>query len=114
MIELISADRCICCDACVDACPDDVFDRTTSGVPAIGRLDDCQTCFLCELYCPADAIYVSPFKDAREKVDEAALMTRGLIGSYRRFLGWRGIKASGVENDLSHRLPEPDGTPWER
>jgi alkyl hydroperoxide reductase subunit AhpF len=25
-----------------------------------------------------------------------------------------GIKASGIDRDLSHRLPEPDGTPWER
>jgi NAD-dependent dihydropyrimidine dehydrogenase PreA subunit len=114
MIELVSADRCIRCDACVDACPDDVFDRTPSGVPAIARLDDCQTCFLCELYCPVDAIYVSPFGDARESVDEAALVSRGLLGSYRLALGWRGIKASGVDRDLSHRLPEADGTPWGR
>jgi ferredoxin len=21
---------------------------------------DCQTCFMCELYCPADALYVAP------------------------------------------------------
>jgi NAD-dependent dihydropyrimidine dehydrogenase PreA subunit len=114
MIELVSAGRCIRCDACVDACPDDVFDRTASGVPVIARLDDCQTCFLCELYCPADALYVSPFKDKREDVDEADLIARGLLGSYRRTLGWRGIKASGIDRDLSHRLPEPDGTPWER
>ena len=58
----------------VDACPDDVFERTASGVPTIARLDDCQTCFLCELYCPADALYVSPFKDRCEHVDEADLI----------------------------------------
>ena len=114
MIELVSATRCIKCDACVDACPDDVFDRTASGIPAIARLEDCQTCFLCELYCPVDAIYVAPFKDIREQVDEADLLARGLLGSYRRALGWRGIKASEADRDLSHRLPEPDGTPWER
>ena len=114
MIELVSADRCIRCDVCVDVCPDDVFEGTASGVPAITRIEDCQTCFLCELYCPVDAIYVSPFKDARETVDEAALVAQGLLGGYRRALGWRGIKASGVDGDLSHRLPEPDGTPWER
>ena len=114
MIELVSADRCIRCDACVDACPDDVLDRTPSGVPRIARIEDCQSCFLCELYCTADAIYVSPFKDARESVDAAALVARGLLGSYRRALGWRGTKASGADSDLSHRLPEADGTPWER
>lgn len=114
MIELVSAGRCIRRDACVDACPDDVFDRTASGIPTIARLDDCQTCFLCELYCPADALYVSSLKDKREHVEEADLIARGLLGSYRRTLGWRGIKASGIDRDLSHRLPEPDGTPWER
>lgn len=111
MIELISADRCIRCNACVTACPDNVFDGSPGEIPIIARLDDCQTCFLCELYCPADALYVSPFKDLREQVDEQALIARGLLGSYRRALGWRGLKASGTADDLSHRLTEPDGTP---
>ncbi|MDQ0474458.1 4Fe-4S dicluster domain-containing protein [Labrys wisconsinensis] len=111
MIELVSAARCIRCDSCVDACPDHVFDAVPGGVPVIARLDDCQTCFLCELYCPVDALYVSPLKDDREKVDEAALIASGTLGSYRRALGWRGIKAAGTEGDLSHRLFEPDGTP---
>ena len=47
MIDLVSAARCIKCDACVDVCPDDVFDRTPGGIPTIARRDDCQTCFLC-------------------------------------------------------------------
>ena len=66
------------------------------------------------LFRSVDALYVSPFKDAREQVDEADLVARGLLGSYRRALGWRGVKASEVDRDLSHRLPEADGTPWER
>lgn len=111
MIELISKDRCIKCDACVTACPDNVFDSRLDDVPIIARLDDCQTCFLCELYCPVDALYVSPLMDDREQVDEQALVAQGLLGSYRHALGWRGLKASGMEGDLSHRLTEPDGTP---
>ena len=114
MIELVSAERCIKCDACVEVCPDNVFDASPGEVPIIARIEDCQTCFLCELYCPTDALYVSPFKDERETVDEAALIARGLLGSYRRALGWRGIKAAGTERDLSHRLPEADGTPLEQ
>jgi NAD-dependent dihydropyrimidine dehydrogenase PreA subunit len=114
MIELVSTDRCIKCDACVDACPDNVFDSVPGEVPVIARIEDCQTCFLCELYCPADALYVSPLKEERERVDEATLIARGLLGSYRRALGWRGIKAAGTERDLSHRLPEPDGRPREK
>jgi NAD-dependent dihydropyrimidine dehydrogenase PreA subunit len=113
MIELVSADRCIKCDACVEACPDNVFDATPGGVPRIARIDDCQTCYLCELYCLVDALYVSPLRERREAVDEQTLIARGLLGSYRRALGWRGIKAAGTESDLSHRLPEADGTPHE-
>ncbi|HEY1942836.1 MAG TPA: ferredoxin family protein [Roseiarcus sp.] len=111
MIEFVSSERCIKCDACVSACPDYVFDAVAGAVPVIARRDDCQTCFLCELYCPADALYVSPLRDAREAVDEQELIASGRLGSYRRALGWRGIKAAGTEGDLSHRLTEPDGTP---
>jgi NAD-dependent dihydropyrimidine dehydrogenase PreA subunit len=114
MIELISKDRCIKCDACVDACPDDVFDAQPGDFPIIARLDDCQTCFLCEVYCPTDALYVSPFKGSREDVNEQELTAKGLLGSYRRALGWKGLKASGMEGDLSHRLPEADGTPHDQ
>lgn len=111
MIELVSRDRCVKCDACVDACPNDVFDARPGDIPVVTRLADCQTCFLCEVYCPADALYVSPLKDEREAVDEAQLVATGRLGSYRRALGWRGIKADGSEFDLSYRLPEADGTP---
>jgi NAD-dependent dihydropyrimidine dehydrogenase PreA subunit len=111
MIELISAERCIKCDSCVSACPDNVFDAVPGDIPVIARLDDCQTCFLCELYCPVDALYVSPLRDAREEVDEGELVASGRLGSYRRALGWRGIKAGGTDGDLSFRLTEPDGTP---
>src|SRR6202453_324367 len=114
MIELVSMERCTECNICVQVCPMNVFDQVPGAVPVVARQHDCQTCFLCELYCPADALYVSPFKDKRENVDEADLMARGLLGSYRRALGWRGVKASEIDRDLSHRLPEPDGTPWER
>ena len=114
MIELVSETRCIKCDSCVSACPDNVFDAVANGVPVIARLDDCQTCFLCELYCPVDALYVSPFKEEREVVDELELVLSGRLGSYRRALGWRGIKAAGTESDLSHRLFEADGTPHPR
>ena len=111
MIELISLDRCIKCDSCVAACPDNVFDAVPGEAPVIARLDDCQTCYLCELYCPVDALYVSPLRDRREPVDEATLIASGLLGSYRRTLGWRGIKAAGSDTDLSYRLAESDGTP---
>jgi NAD-dependent dihydropyrimidine dehydrogenase PreA subunit len=111
MIELVSASRCIGCGACVRACPDNVFDSGPGGVPLIARREDCQTCFLCELYCPADALYVSPLKDERETVNENHLAASGHLGAYRRALGWRKITAAGATGDLSYKLDEPDGTP---
>jgi len=39
MIELVSTDRCIKCDACVDACPDNVFDSVPGEVPVIARIE---------------------------------------------------------------------------
>ena len=51
MIEIIDPERCTACNICVTACPTNVFDKT-EGLPVIARQADCQTCFLCELYCP--------------------------------------------------------------
>jgi hypothetical protein len=49
---------------------------------------------------------------ARAYVPRAAnAATRANIAE--RF-GWKGLKASGTDSDLSHRLPEADGTPHEQ
>lgn len=106
MIELVSAERCIQCDICVAACPDNVFDAVKDGVPVIARQDDCQTCFLCELFCPVDALYVSPLVDAIEGRSEADLAASGVLGSFRREMGWRNAKPYGTAADLSYRMFE--------
>ncbi|TGN72957.1 ferredoxin family protein [Bradyrhizobium yuanmingense] len=87
MIEIIDAERCTSCDICVRGCPTNVFDKT-DGIPVITRQGDCQTCFLCELYCPEDALYVSPFADERQPVDVVALRHADALGNYRRAVGW--------------------------
>jgi NAD-dependent dihydropyrimidine dehydrogenase PreA subunit len=87
MIEVIDAERCTSCDICVNVCPTNVFDKT-DGIPVIARQGDCQTCFLCELYCPEDALYVSPSADASQPIDVAALKQTDTMGSYRRAVGW--------------------------
>ena len=92
MIELVSTSRCIGCDRCVAVCPTNVFDRGPGGIPVIARLTDCQTCFLCEVYCPVDALFVAPHTtplppDSPLR-DEAHLTTAGLLGSYRDQIGW--------------------------
>jgi NAD-dependent dihydropyrimidine dehydrogenase PreA subunit len=87
MIEVIDAERCTSCDIRVNVCPTNVFDKT-DGIPVIARQSDCQTCFLCELYCPADALYVSPFADKAQSIDVSALKQTAEMGSYRRAVGW--------------------------
>jgi NAD-dependent dihydropyrimidine dehydrogenase PreA subunit len=88
VIELVSDSRCTGCGICVKVCPTNVFDGAVGEVPVIARQGDCQTCFMCEAYCPADALYVSPLADETEHVDEDALAEAGLLGSWRSRLGW--------------------------
>jgi formate hydrogenlyase subunit 6/NADH:ubiquinone oxidoreductase subunit I len=58
--------------------------------PRCGRraTQDCQTCFLCELYCPADALYVGPDCERPEPVDEQAITQTDWPQQYRRDSGW--------------------------
>jgi len=90
MIELLSDSRCVGCDLCVEVCPTRVFDAVAGGKPVIARQGDYQTCFMCELYCPTDALYVAPQAETAEMPAEAGLVARDLLGSYRRSIGWSG------------------------
>ncbi|WP_055105920.1 4Fe-4S dicluster domain-containing protein [Paenibacillus ihumii] len=104
MIELISESRCVKCNLCVNVCPTDVFDQGTDGIPVIARRDDCQTCFMCELYCPADAMYVSPLAEEREVVCESMLKERGLLGGYREKVGWGPGRRPVSAHEYMHQL----------
>ena len=88
MIELIVESRCTACNTCVEVCPRDVLIPDEGGVPIIAYQTDCQTCFLCELYCRADAIYVHPDAGHTHPQDKATLEASGLLGEYRRNSGW--------------------------
>jgi NAD-dependent dihydropyrimidine dehydrogenase PreA subunit len=103
MIEVVSETRCIECDICVKVCPANVFDATET-VPVIARQDDCQTCFLCEIYCPTDALYVAEQADGPTGIGEAEVEERGLFGIYARALGWTRGKPGGAQFDPTHRL----------
>ena len=59
MIELIVSDRCTNCGECIAICPTNALDPGQAGPPILARVEDCQTCFMSELHCRADAIYVA-------------------------------------------------------
>ncbi|RAV18779.1 4Fe-4S dicluster domain-containing protein [Paenibacillus contaminans] len=88
MIEVVSETKCIQCNQCVSVCPTNVFDRVENGIPVIARQQDCQTCFMCELYCPVDALYVAPDPISGAIADEEELEAKGIIGGYREKVGW--------------------------
>ena len=102
MIEVVSEARCIPCNKCVQVCPMNVFEAVKDAPPIIVRQEDCQTCFMCELYCPADALYVAPNADRVTRVSEREAEADGFLGSFRG-VGW-AIPGSPV--DQSFRLTE--------
>ena len=104
MIEILSATRCIACDICVRVCPANVFDPVPGSEPVIARQEDCQTCFLCEIYCPTDALYVAPNAEGPTAVTEAEIERAGLFGSYARALGWHRGLPGGSDHDPTFRL----------
>ncbi|MCL7428072.1 ferredoxin family protein [Streptomyces sp. YS415] len=114
MIELVSADRCIACDKCVKVCPTDVFDRGEDGIPVLARREDCQTCFQCEANCPVDALYVAPLThplpEGSPARDEEHLDETGLLGSYRRHIGWGRGRTPGALRAVGPPLSPPGAT----
>ncbi len=104
MIEVVSESRCIRCDICVRVCPADVFAKDDRGLPVIARQDDCQTCFLCEIWCPTDALYVAEDAHGPTGVTAAEVELRGLFGTYARALGWSKGRAGGTDQDTTRHL----------
>lgn len=108
MIELVLAEACIACDRCIDVCPTSVFDRTDSGVPEIARHSDCQTCFMCEAYCPTDALYVHPESTPLPDHDG---IDRQHVGRYREQLGWGRGREPGARTAIGPEIPHGELPP---
>ncbi len=104
MIAHLIAERCTNCAACVAACPALVFDPGEAQ-PVIARADACQTCYLCELACSQDALYVAPESDSHAALPFAQLLAAGLIGRIRADSGWNDPLDGGQLDD--YRLLGP-------
>ena len=88
MIEVVIDERCTGCGTCVDACPSDVLELGADGKAVIARQADCQTCLLCELHCPADALFVWPDCEAPAGITADQALASGQLGAFRRDSGW--------------------------
>lgn len=97
MIEVVSEERCILCNKCVQVCPMNVFATAKDAPPIIARQEDCQTCFMCELYCPTDALYVAPHADRVTHANAHDVEAGGFFGSFRA-TGW--AIADGAHNPM--------------
>lgn len=104
MIAHWIAERCTNCGDCVKACPALVFDQAPDR-PVIARVEACQTCYLCELACSADALYVAPEMDSAQAPPVADLIAAGLVGRIRHDSGWNDPFDAGQLDD--YRLLGP-------
>jgi NAD-dependent dihydropyrimidine dehydrogenase PreA subunit len=104
MIAYLIAERCTNCAACVAACPALVFDPGVAQ-PVVARADACETCYLCELACSEDALYVAPETDSHAAPPVTDLIAAGLVGQIRRDSGWNEPFDAGQLDD--YRLLGP-------
>jgi len=104
LIEILLDSKCTECNLCVKVCPTNVFEKTDNGAPIIARQSDCQTCYMCEVYCPAQALYVAPYAEEVVVVSEQDIVEANLFGSYRRSLGWEKGQKSTASQDMSYKV----------
>jgi NAD-dependent dihydropyrimidine dehydrogenase PreA subunit len=104
LIEIVSESKCIQCNLCVSVCPTNVFDKVEGGIPVIARQSDCQTCFMCELYCPVDALYVAPDPEHLTLQSEDEVENQGLFGGYREKVGWGRGRTPVAKHEYMYEL----------
>lgn len=104
MIAALIEERCTNCNACVQACPTFVFDAGER-TPVLARVDACQTCYLCELACETDALWVNPDEADRSAPTPEWLLGSGQLGRIRRDHGWNDPLDGGQLDD--YRLLGP-------
>jgi len=103
MITPILESRCNGCNQCVAVCPTLVLAEAAQ-TPQIVRPDACQTCYMCELYCEQDAIYVAPDQTAPQTVDPQAILASGQLGRIRHDQGWDRENSGEDHLDVYWRL----------
>jgi NAD-dependent dihydropyrimidine dehydrogenase PreA subunit len=105
MIEFVSETRCTQCNLCVRTCPAKVFDAVPGAAPVIARQKDCLTCYVCELHCPVDALYVAPDADLFTMADHDLVEGQGVLDDYRQTVGWANVAGSRSAAEPSFKFP---------
>lgn len=59
VVKKINQEICLKCLKCYNFCPMDVF-GVDDNMVFIKYKDDCQSCYLCVIECPSNAILVDP------------------------------------------------------
>ena len=70
----------------------------------IARQNDCQTCFLCEIYCPTDALYVAPDAEGPTAVCEAEVEEKACSAAIRGHSDGGAASPAAPEKDPTFRL----------
>ena len=94
---MLVANRRTSCNVCVQVCPIAVFDAVPGARPVIARQANCQTCFVCDLHCPVDALYAAPCCGGPIVVNEAEVTAASWLGQY-----WRDSGYGADRNDPAH------------
>ena len=90
MIEFVNDARCTQCNLCVRICPANVFDAVPGAAPVIARKNDCLTCYVCELRCPVDALYVAPDNGLLTAADHELFKSQGIPDDRHQTAEWAG------------------------
>ena len=90
----IDAESCVNCGKCVKICPLDVL-REGKTTPEIVYREDCQSCFLCIIYCPKHAI----------TVDTERGRARALLKKQREGAACAGLSPETCTRSVWHLSP---------
>ncbi len=107
MIELVSAERCITCQACVAACPENVFDRVAAyGLPSSPVRTTARPAF------SASSIARSTRSTCRRSPTRMSMLSRqssrrqGFLAAFAARMGWNAGRPGGTDQDLTYRMFE--------
>jgi NAD-dependent dihydropyrimidine dehydrogenase PreA subunit len=81
VIEVLDQSTCTECGVCLLVCPMDVIARDRRGGYVVRHVEDCMSCFACEMECRPGSIRVGPSRRAKPSLLRAWTRRSTLEGS---------------------------------